>query len=121
MNDQQQIVELLREQNQLLKRYLWRLRFSLLGLLLLTTGIAITLGTFVYVYQKRSRLIFPAPTASVYSAPPAIATVTEERILPDGKVVLETRAIETYPAPQLEQEETEFTESVPQEPPSPTK
>jgi hypothetical protein len=52
MNEQQQIVELLKEQNQLLKRHLWRFRFSLLALLLLTTATAIGLGFLVYKPQS---------------------------------------------------------------------
>lgn len=44
----QQVVELLKEQNQLLKKHLWRIKFSLLTLLLLTTGICICLGVMIY-------------------------------------------------------------------------
>lgn len=49
----ERIISLLEEQNQLLKRYLWRLRFSLLGLLLMTTATAIGLGVLVYKPQSK--------------------------------------------------------------------
>jgi hypothetical protein len=63
MDDQlQQLIELQKEQNQLLKKYLWRLRFSLLSLLLLTTITAIGLGLLVYREQARVNSTFP-PTA----------------------------------------------------------
>jgi hypothetical protein len=55
-----ELVNLQREQNQLLKRYLWRLRFSLLSLLLITTATAVGLG-FV-IYQRRSNVNPPTPT-----------------------------------------------------------
>ena len=42
------LIDLQREQNALLKKYLWRLRFSLLSLLLLTTATAVGLGILVY-------------------------------------------------------------------------
>jgi hypothetical protein len=61
MDDQlKELVNLQREQNQLLKRYLWRLRFSLLSLLLITTATAVGLG-FV-IYQDRSKVNPPTPT-----------------------------------------------------------
>jgi hypothetical protein len=63
MDDQlQQLIELQKEQNQLLKRYLWRLRFSLLSLLLLTTITAIGLG--VFVYREETRVNAPIPTTA---------------------------------------------------------
>jgi hypothetical protein len=55
-----ELVNLQREQNQLFKRYLWRLRFSLLTLLLITTATAVGLG-FV-IYQDRSKVSPPTPT-----------------------------------------------------------
>jgi hypothetical protein len=49
MDDQlQELINLQKEQNQLLKRYLWRFRFSLLFLMLLTTAVAVGLGLMVY-------------------------------------------------------------------------
>jgi hypothetical protein len=58
----QQLIELQKEQNQLLKRYLWRLRFSLLALLMLTTFIAVGLGFVAY----HSR---PAPAVPTNALP----------------------------------------------------
>jgi hypothetical protein len=70
MDDQlQELIDLQREQNHLLKRYLWRLRFSLLGLLLMTTATAIGLG--VMVYQTRPRTPSP-PFAPVRGPIPAM-------------------------------------------------
>jgi hypothetical protein len=60
----QQIIELQTEQNQLLRKYLWRIRFSLLTLLVLTTVICCGLGLVVYRQQG------PAP-----AAPPVIPPV----------------------------------------------
>src|SRR5882757_2762206 len=50
----QQIIELQTEQNQLLKKYLWRFRFSLITLLLLTTAICCCLGFVIYTQQTSS-------------------------------------------------------------------
>jgi hypothetical protein len=73
MEDQlQQLIELQKEQNQLLRRYLWRLRFSLLGLLLLTTVTAVGLG--VVAYQTRPPKISPmyAPVRTYVAPSPQI-------------------------------------------------
>jgi hypothetical protein len=68
MDDQlQQLIELQKEQNQLLKKYLWRFRFSLLFLLLLTTATAIGLG--ILVYRDQSKVV-PAAPITVWSAAP---------------------------------------------------
>ena len=56
-----QLIELQTEQNQLLKKYLWRFRFSLIALLLLTTAICICLGIVMYS-QKQTVRIAPAGT-----------------------------------------------------------
>jgi len=58
----QQLIELQREQNQLLKKHLWRLRFSLLSLLILTTITAVGLG--VVTYQTRPTNATP-PSAPI--------------------------------------------------------
>lgn len=62
----QQLIELQKEQNQLLKKHLWRLRFSLMGLLLLTTVTALGLG-FV-AYQTRPKT--PPPVTFPTFGPP---------------------------------------------------
>jgi hypothetical protein len=84
MDDQllRELIDLQKEENQLLKRYLWRLRFSLLSLLLLTTVTAIGLGILVF---KRQPKVIPTPTIAgpstgtlqLWSAQPATSsTVT---------------------------------------------
>lgn len=47
-----EIAALQKEQNELLRRYLWRLRFSLLTMLLITTATAVMLG--IYVIRTKS-------------------------------------------------------------------
>jgi hypothetical protein len=70
-----ELIDLQKEENQLLKKYLWRLRFSLLSLLLLTTATAVGLGFLVYEQKtKVTKVTQPAPTTptgvySVWSAP----------------------------------------------------
>ena len=72
----QQIIELQTEQNQLLKRYLWRIRFSLLALLILTTAMCCGLGVMVY-YEHATPPVQPSATLSPYlpqlGAPPSRA------------------------------------------------
>jgi hypothetical protein len=69
----QQLIELQKEQNQLLRKHLWRLRFSLMTLLLLTTATAVGLG--IVAYQTRQKVFTPAntppfgPTLRIQSAP----------------------------------------------------
>lgn len=73
MDTQQQIIELLAEQNQLLKKYLWRVRFSLSALLLLTTGVAILLGVVAYrQHTARAAAAVVVPTAFVGPVPPVL-------------------------------------------------
>lgn len=93
MDDQlQELINLQREQNQLLKKYLWRLRFSLLGLLLLTTATAIGLGVVVHQTPKVVTPVFtPYTPPSIKPAPmgdikilPAIPNTTQIReMVPD--------------------------------------
>jgi len=56
MNEElvRELVELQREQNALLKKHLWRLRFSLLTLLLLTTASAVCLGIIMVRLRNQS-------------------------------------------------------------------
>jgi hypothetical protein len=72
MDDQlQQLINLQTEQNQLLKRYLWRFRFSLLTILLMMTGVCVGLGFLVYATKSKPTqptLTLTAPP-TIYSAP----------------------------------------------------
>jgi hypothetical protein len=79
MDNGEQIVLLLKEQNELLKKYLWRLRFSLLGLLLLTTTMAVCLG--IMAYMTRPKVTRPAPIA--YSVP-GFAAQPDLPVITDG-------------------------------------
>jgi Na+-transporting NADH:ubiquinone oxidoreductase subunit NqrE len=63
----QQLIELQTKQNQLLEKYLWRLRFSLSALLILTTITCIGLGFVIYTGLTRS--VFKAPPSVIYSLP----------------------------------------------------
>jgi hypothetical protein len=60
----QQLIELQTEQNELLKRYLWRIRFSLAALLLLTTALCCGMG-FVAYRQNAAPFATPAKTTTV--------------------------------------------------------
>jgi hypothetical protein len=68
-----QLIDGQKEQTELLRRYLWRLRFSLLGLLLLTTVTAIGLGILVYEQQTKTASV--APTAATFTVAPAQGTL----------------------------------------------
>jgi hypothetical protein len=59
----QQLIELHVEQNQLLRRYLWRFRFSLAVLLILTTVISCGLGFVIYTQQQKT-VATPRPLPS---------------------------------------------------------
>ena len=86
----QQLIELQKKQNALLEKHLWRFRFSLLFLMLMTTGLCFALGFLVYKQQPQRT--FPAPTA--YTAPASMQIVTEVRRLPDGREVREQRVVQ---------------------------
>jgi hypothetical protein len=60
----QQLIDLQKEQVELLKKHLWRLRYSLSTLLLLTTGSCIALGYVAYWIRTSS---IPVPV--YYSNP----------------------------------------------------
>jgi hypothetical protein len=64
-----ELIELQREENQLLKKYLWRFRFSLLSLLLLTTATAIGLGFLVYEQQTKTAQPAPMSFTSTWASP----------------------------------------------------
>jgi hypothetical protein len=65
----QQLIDLQKEQNALLKKHLWRLRFSLLTLLLLTTGTAIGLGVLSYNLRPAAAPKMPTATATLQFIP----------------------------------------------------
>ena len=64
----QELIELQKEQNQLLKKHLTRIRFSLWALLILTTLTGIGLGIGVYLIRPVSRPVFmpPAPLPNTF-------------------------------------------------------
>lgn len=59
-----QLLAAQKEQTELLRRYLWRFRFSLLSLLLLTTATAVGLGVLAYQNHKQAAVGVPLPTAA---------------------------------------------------------
>lgn len=74
MNDQllEKLVQLQEEQNQLLKKHLTRIRFSLWSLLVLTTLMGISLGLGVYFTRPKTAAAVPATAAFVSYPPPPI-------------------------------------------------
>jgi hypothetical protein len=68
----QRLVELQTEQNQLLRKYLWRIRFSLLTLLLLTTAVCCGLGFLVYKQQTARQIVAPSITPAPMPYRPAM-------------------------------------------------
>jgi hypothetical protein len=68
-----ELITLQKEQNTLLKRYLWRLRFSLLTLLLITTATAVTLGIVATRMNSGTRRAFnQALTNPLYPVVPYV-------------------------------------------------
>jgi hypothetical protein len=65
----QEILNQQKEQTELFRRYLWRIRFSLLGLMLLMTLLGVALGVGVYMTRPTAiripgpRVILPTPVA----------------------------------------------------------
>lgn len=102
----QQLIELQTKQNRLLERYLWRFRFSLITLLLLTTAICCGLGFVIYTQQISSRNgvtivpgtgLFPSnPNVSlqITTSPTRATPVTDE----NGEPIFESRGA-PIPAP----------------------
>ncbi len=71
----QRLIELQTEQNQLLKKHLVRIRFSLLTLLLLTTAVCCCLGFMMYRQHTPQGttvpwLVLPRPTPYATPGPP---------------------------------------------------
>jgi hypothetical protein len=71
MNDQllEKLVQLQEEQNQLLKKHLTRVRFSLWSLLVLTTLMGISLGVGVYLTRPPATAATPQPAMAASSLP----------------------------------------------------
>jgi hypothetical protein len=72
----ERLVELQTEQNELLKKHLVRLKFSVRALLLLTTAISVALGFTIWVQQSsivriapRTTTVYPATVATWMSSP----------------------------------------------------
>jgi hypothetical protein len=76
----QRLIELHAEQNQLLRKHLWRIRFSLQALLVLMTlvagGLGVTFATVRSLNRQMQRMPQPAPSsplpAPVVPASPAM-------------------------------------------------
>jgi hypothetical protein len=89
MDDQlQQLIELQRKQNQLLERYLWRVRFSLLALLVLTTFVCCGLGLLIYLSSS------PDPAAKyVHDVPNTVTRRLGSHRLRIGAHVIANRQV----------------------------
>lgn len=61
-----QLLAAQKEQTELLRRYLWRFRFSLWSLLLLTTATAVGLGALAYQNHKQAGGPVPAAAGTVW-------------------------------------------------------
>jgi hypothetical protein len=70
MDDQllEKLVRLQEEQNDLLRKNLWRVKFSLLALMLLMTLSAIGLGIGVYLTRPKATPVIPLVTAPAVPA-----------------------------------------------------
>jgi hypothetical protein len=64
-----------KEQTELMRRYLWRLRFSLLSLLLLMTVTAIGMGALVYRTKSNAVRLAPTATTATWTSYPPQGTV----------------------------------------------
>jgi hypothetical protein len=72
----ERLIELQTEQNELLRKHLVRLKFSVRALLLLTTVISVALGFMIWVQQSsivriapRTTTVYPATVATWMSWP----------------------------------------------------
>jgi hypothetical protein len=92
----QELVALQKKQVELLEKYLWRVRFSLATLLLLTTGTCIGLGYMDYRMRGAAFPVAgpPPPVFAPLSIPPMSNPSTPilappVRRLPDGSLPIE--------------------------------
>jgi hypothetical protein len=68
-NQLQELIELQKEQNQLLKKHLTRIRFSLWALLMLMTLTGVGLGVGVYLTRPKPTAVLPPLPNSYFMAP----------------------------------------------------
>ena len=68
----QELIELQKEQNQLLRKHLTRIRFSLWALLLLTTFTSTALGIYAYTNRSQQRAAAPQPAGAYFRPTPAL-------------------------------------------------
>lgn len=92
-----ELIDLQKEENQLLKKYLWRLRFSLLSLLLLTTATAIGLGFLVY--EKQAKIVLPAPTAPTTSTNAPTTSTGTYQVWSSGTLSPSDSSIQSFSSP----------------------
>jgi len=77
----QEILNQQKEQTELFRRHLWRLRFSLLGLLLVLTLSSIGIGVGVYL----TRPVAPTRTAPRYSGTTVITSPSNAATWPSKR------------------------------------
>ena len=65
-NQLQELIELQKEQNQLLKKHLTRIRFSLWALLVLMTLTGVGLGLGVYLTRPKAAAFVPSAGTTTY-------------------------------------------------------
>ena len=95
----QQLIELQREQNQLLKRHLVRLRFSLATLLVLTTVACLALG---YVSYRMRGAIYPVPAPRTLGpAPPTPLSFNSPPVVPAQPIEGGPQPIQGGPQPPV--------------------
>jgi hypothetical protein len=76
-NQLQELIELQKEQNQLLKKHLTRIRFSLWALLVLMTLTAVGLGAGVYLTRPKGPTPFAGTTGPTAFLRLSTGTITE--------------------------------------------
>jgi hypothetical protein len=103
MNDElvRELVDLQREQNALLKKHLWRLRFSLLTLLLLTTASAVCLGILMVKIRNQTAATSAGASVITLSGP---STLWSNSSAPTGTLRVNANVISPLPtiAPDLD-------------------
>jgi hypothetical protein len=97
-NQLQEIIELQKQQNQLLKKHLTRIRFSLWALLVLMTLTGVGLGLGVYLTRPRTAAIarFPRATASSKPYTLSISSATDLPTAPPSAVYSDPAMLNLY-------------------------